>query len=82
MGREDKMKVERFCDYDTCGYPTTATIRVMRTTCPLCQRSVQFAMQDEDFIREDNHFLEKQNERFKREIERLNSIIDKLTSNL
>jgi hypothetical protein len=70
------MKVERFCGYNEDGSAQQITMRILRTACPLCRKSVEFIMNDEDFIAEEHEFLRKQNDKLRDELSRL--IIDNL----
>lgn len=78
LDKEMEMKVERFCGYSENGIAESVTMRVLRTTCPLCRKPVEFTMTNEDFMAEENKFLSKENDRLRDEIHRLNIIINTL----
>jgi hypothetical protein len=69
------MKVQRYIN----GFAEQQTIRVLQTTCPLCHKFVQFAMQDSDFVAEETETLEQENEMLRQSLARQQRIINNLS---
>ena len=73
------MKITRWKPFDAnANYPTQETMRVLTATCPLCRKSVQFSLMDDEFTIQENEYLQKRLEWALKEVERLNLLIDKL----
>ena len=62
--------------------PIKAVFQMLRTTCPMCHKDVQFAVhQDDKLYKEENEFLTKTHAWQTEEIMRLHKIIDSLIEN-
>ncbi len=69
------MRVQKYVNQ----FAEQPVIRVLQTTCPLCHKAVQFAMQDSDFVAEETETLEEENMKLRESLAKQERIIHHLS---